>query len=137
MPRFSLKNMFAGILVFAVLFAFLAREPIGVAFAALFCFLSCLGLSYLIFRTIEDLYGTISLAFRLKTVSILSRRIRWIFVDGLIVVWGLITISIANFVHQNTISNGRYFVLASWVVGPLLIAAILARRRGILGARKS
>ena len=116
----------AGTLVTAILLAFLGREPIGVAMAALFCFFSCIGLAYLIYLTAANLIQTVSLAIRQRSISILSRRVRWVYLDGGIIVWATITISVANFVHQSSVSNDRYLVLAGWIFGPLLTAGGLA-----------
>ena len=137
MHRFTLGNLFALTLAIAVVLASLAQETVDVACAALFCFASCVGISYLFFLSCGNLFETASEAYRQKRLSILSRRYRWTLVDGTIVVWGLITISIANFVHESSFANAWYFVILGWFAGPLLAAAILIWCRPVPDKHKS
>lgn len=129
MTRFTIQNLLAGTLAIAVVLAFVAKEPLSVALASVFCVFSWIGISYLLFLTCSNLVQTVSEAYRERTISILIRRYRWACVDGLIVVWGVIAIAIANFVLENSVANAGRFVMAGLAGGPLIVATLLALRR--------
>ena len=113
----------------AVMLAFVGREPIGICLAASFCLASWFGISFLGALTARHLFKTVGAAVGQRSLGILSRRYRWVYLDGLIVVWTLISIAVANFVLENSVSNARYLVLYCWVLGPIATIAYYACRK--------
>ena len=107
-------------LIAALLLGFVSQEPLGVSLAATFYITSWMAIGLLISLTANNLMGTIRNAMRERQIGILSQRYRWVYLDGLIVVWVLITIAISNFVLENSIANAGFLVGYGWIACPLL-----------------
>jgi uncharacterized protein with PQ loop repeat len=132
--QFTIQKLFIGTFVAALLLAFVAREPLGVALAAFFCVGSWIGISVLCFFTISHLVDVISDSIRRKQIGGLTARYRWAYLDGLIALWLFFTIVISNFVLENSIANARYLIGCGWsicLIGFLLMVSQIFRKRRI------
>ena len=116
MSQFSIKYLFLGVFIAALLLGFVAREPIGVGLAASFCVASWLGILVLSYLTIRNLVDLLMTSIRQKRIGGLTARYRWAYLDGFIALWLFFTIAISNFVLENSIANARYLVWSGWIV---------------------
>ena len=114
--QFSIKYLFLGTFVAALLMAFLAGEPLNVAMAAAFCVGSWLGVLVLSYLTISHLVDTIVNSIRVRKISVLTARYRWAYLDGFIALWMFFTIVISNFVLENSVANARHLIWTGWTV---------------------
>ena len=135
MSQFSIRNLFFGVFVASLLLAFVAREPIAVGLAALFCVASWLGILVLSYLTIRNLVDLLTISIQIKQIGGLAARYRWAYLDGFIALWLFFTIVISNFVRENSIANARYLIWIGWAVWlmvlVLLVGLIIWRRRNL------
>lgn len=116
MPSFSLKFLFLLVTGLGVGFAFLGAESLETALAALFCFFASVASSFLICIAIREFLWSIK---EDQVLGFLKQR-RWVYVGslgGFLIVLGIV---ISNFVLESSVENASWFILFSWIVGPLI-----------------
>ena len=126
-PQFSIKYLFLGMLVAAILLGFVAREPLGVGLAASFCVCSWLVMLVHCSYSVGHLVDILLTSIRQKQIVGLTTRYRWAILDGFIAVLLFFTIAISNFVMENSIANARYLIWCGWTAWLIGLAAIVGK----------
>ena len=125
--QFSIKNLFVGIFLTAILLAFVAQEPVSVGLAAFFCVMSWIGILTLSYMTLNHLFETIRQSIRSRQFNRLTSRYRWAYLDSFIATWLFFTIVISNFVLENSIANASYLIWFGWGLWLIALVAIVGR----------
>ena len=100
-PRFqlSIKTLLILVALVAVALGLVGSEPLGIALASLYCFISWVGVSTLYFWSRGK---GLQISFTLKSVALT------------LVIFAIV---VSNYVLEHGVSTGRYLVTYGWIVG--------------------
>ncbi len=125
--QFRSRDLFAVVFLVALTLGFVAGETPVVAVATGFFLISSIGISIAIWISGKDLVNSFAAAVSSRRVGPLGARIKWLMIDGLIFVWLILAISVANFVLNNYVGGARTMLIVTLFLGPL-IALVLVKR---------
>lgn len=111
-------------LVACLLLAFLAQEPIEIAMAALFCFVSSMAASILTGISGRHFYRLMLDAIRAKNLRVMTRRYRWVPLDATIGLLLVLGFAVSNYVIENSVGNARHLVIYCWSIGPIIVLVV-------------
>ncbi len=135
--KFRSRHLFLLILLVAVGLAFLAQEPPGVVMATLFCCLSLVGIPVAVWFNGANFFQILARSIRHRELGMLSARIKWLMVDGAILIWLFTAISAANFVLENFVAGAKTLLLLALLCSPLATGVLLYRLRRLRSSQGS
>ncbi|MEM9944336.1 MAG: hypothetical protein AAF939_22470 [Planctomycetota bacterium] len=130
--KVELRTLFGIIFVCAIFLGFLKDESLGNCLTILFCFLSMVAITCLAKASLSHMKKCLSL-FANHGWKALVPRLRWLYLDGLIVVWLIILLAVTNHIISVTSVSGRLGLLFAWFAG-CIVGLLLAKsfqKRGI------
>ena len=132
--QFRSRDLFIGVFAVAVVLAFLAKEPLVVAVATIFCCVSWIGLAMAIWISGSFLVRQVRQAIESRQFRyFLGVRIKWTLLDVLILAWMIVAIAAANFVLENYISGGKFMLILGLLLSPVFAAILLWRLKPATG----
>jgi hypothetical protein len=119
------------LLIILSIFALAARLLIGksaaVAIGSIFVLISSLGICVAVWVSARNLYRTIRFSIQQRCLSAWGNRIKWTLLEGLIIVWLLLTILLTNLILENYVNGAQIQLVLSLIFGPTLAFCLLRR----------
>jgi hypothetical protein len=128
--QWRVSDLFFIVAICALAARLLTGESMAVAIASIVVLISSIGICLTAWISATDLHQKIRFTFREKRVGALGNRIKWLLLDGLIVVWLLLAISLANFILENYVRGAKVQLVFSLIFGPVLAYVYFLRAGG-------
>lgn len=122
--QFSIKTLMAVLVVVGIGAGFLAEERVTVGCAAVFSFLSAIGIWILFYFGSKSLLETLVNAISRRSLAVIAKRFQFALALSFLIGWVIIALAVSNFVYLESAANARNFVSLGWILGPISALAV-------------
>lgn len=99
--------------------AFLGAEQPTVACAAIFSFLSAIGIWVLFYFGSKNLLETLASAISKRNLAVFAKRFYFGLALSFLIGWTAVALAVSNFVYMESSANAGNFVSLGWILGPI------------------